>query len=320
MALYEVPFASSNDRDEIQAWIYTPVCEPRAVVQLIHGLGEHSRRYIHLIATLLEHGFVVAADDHAGHGATAMRSGVWQDSGENGADVAVDDEQSLRGIVTERFPDLPYIVFGHSWGSMIARALTAEHPDGIAGAVYCGPVAHMRGLEDPAMERALDAAIAERGGEALDTDGISGGMFIGANDRYGEGVPPTAWVALDEGVVADHAADPLNNFGATMSLRFAKSFCDLYRRCYGTAWAESMPREVPVLIIAGAQDPAGNFGEGAYALANSLWLAGSRDVRTRVWTGVRHEIHNEPTTRAEVEAEVVAFVERCAGTGAPQTV
>ncbi|QPL06287.1 MULTISPECIES: alpha/beta fold hydrolase [Actinomyces] len=316
MALYEVPFASANGRDEIKAWIYTPATiRPRGIVQLVHGLGEHSRRYLHLIATLLEHGYVVAADDHAGHGATAMASGIWQDAGEHGDKVVVEDERRLREIVTERFPDLPYILFGHSWGSMIARALSATHPEGLAGAIYCGPVAHMRGLEDPAVEQALDTAIAERGGEALDTDGLSALMFVGVNERYGDGVPPTAWVALDEGVVADHAIDPYNNFGAPMTLRFAKSFCTLYRRCNGTAWAESMPTDLPVLILAGDQDPVGNYGEGAYALANDLWAAGLRDVRTRVWTGVRHEVHNEPTTRAEVETEVLAFVGRFAREG-----
>ena len=316
MALYEVPFTSTNGRDEIQAWIYTPATtRPRGIVQLIHGLGEHSRRYLHLIAALLEHGYVVAADDHAGHGATAMRSGIWQDAGEHGEQVVVEDEQRLREIVAERFPELPYILFGHSWGSMIARALSAAHPEGLAAAVYCGPVAHMLGLEDPATQQAIDAAIAERGGEALDVDGLSALMFTGANDRHEDGVPATAWVALDEGVVADHAVDPFNNFGAPMTLRFAKSFCELYRRCNGPAWARSVPRDLPVLIIAGDQDPVANYGEGAYALANDLCSAGLRDVRTRVWTGVRHEIHNEPTTRAEVEAEILAFVGRVALAG-----
>lgn len=76
MALFEVPFESANHRDQIQAWIYTPTTAPRGVVQVVHGLGEHSRRYLHLITTLLDAGFVVAADDHAGHGPTAMVSGV----------------------------------------------------------------------------------------------------------------------------------------------------------------------------------------------------------------------------------------------------
>ena len=118
MALHEVTFASANGRDEIQAWIHVPAAAPRGVVQIIHGLGEHSRRYLHLITALLDAGFVVAADDHAGHGRTAMRSGVWQDAGEDGASVVVQDEQTLREIAAERFPGLPHIVFGHSWGSI----------------------------------------------------------------------------------------------------------------------------------------------------------------------------------------------------------
>src|SRR5699024_12575729 len=77
LALYDIDFASSNDRDVIHGWLPTPAAAPKGVVQLIHGLGEHSRRYLHLISALLDAGFAVAADDHAGHGRTAMQSGIW---------------------------------------------------------------------------------------------------------------------------------------------------------------------------------------------------------------------------------------------------
>ena len=315
MALHEVPFASANGRDEIQAWIHVPAAAPRGAVQIIHGLGEHSRRYIHLITALLDAGFVVAADDHAGHGRTAMRSGVWQDAGEDGARVVVQDEQTLRETVAERFPGLPHIVFGHSWGSMIARVLARSHPDGLAGLALCGVAAQMKGLESPALARALDEAIAERGGEALDDAGISAAMFDGALDRYDDVRGPTDWVALERAVVADHAADPFNNFGAPMSLRFARSFCELYDLANAEDWMAPLPADLPVLILAGDQDPVAGFGEGAYRVANGLWDAGLRDIRTRVYTGVRHEVHNEPATRADVEAEIIAFAAHCAGAG-----
>lgn len=313
MALYEIPFASTNGRDEIQAWLYTPLGRPRGVVQVVHGLGEHSRRYLHLISALLDAGFAVAADDHAGHGRTAMVSGVWQDAGESGADVVVEDEQRLREKVGEILPGLPYIVFGHSWGSMIARALAARHPEGLAGLAICGVVAQMKGLENPETAAALKAAIEEFGPEATDTTGVTLGMFDGFLDRFGEGAGPTDWVASDPLIVADHGQDPYNNFGAPMTLRFALSFLDLYAEATAPTWAEKVPRELPVLLLAGDQDPCANYGEGAYHVANSLWSAGSRDVRTCVYTGVRHEVHNEPRTRAEVEAEIIAFATRCAG-------
>ena len=123
MALQEIEFTSHNGRDAIQAWAYEPVGTPTAVVQIIHGLGEHSRRYLHMISALLDAGFVVIADDHAGHGRTAMQSGVWADAGDNAAEVVISDELTLQQQLAGQFDDLPWVVFGHSWGSMIALSL-----------------------------------------------------------------------------------------------------------------------------------------------------------------------------------------------------
>jgi alpha-beta hydrolase superfamily lysophospholipase len=98
MALKELDFQSYNGRDKVQAWIYAPIRKPRAVVQLVHGLGEHSRRYLHLILKLNEAGFVVAADDHVGHGKTAAVSGLWGDYGDKGYLTTTEDEKTLHDI------------------------------------------------------------------------------------------------------------------------------------------------------------------------------------------------------------------------------
>ena len=82
--LHEVSFTSYNERDQVQAWIYVPACKPNGIVQLIHGFGEHSRRYIHMISAFLDAGYIVAADDHVGHGKTAMVNNVWGDWGDKG--------------------------------------------------------------------------------------------------------------------------------------------------------------------------------------------------------------------------------------------
>ena len=71
--LHEISFPSSNDRDQVTGWVYVPACEPEGVVQLVHGFGEHSRRYLHMIVALMDAGFIVAADDHVGHGADRHR-------------------------------------------------------------------------------------------------------------------------------------------------------------------------------------------------------------------------------------------------------
>lgn len=66
--LHEVSFASYNGRDQVQGWIYVPACKPKGIVQVIHGFGEHSRRYLHMISAFMDAGYIVAADDHVGHG------------------------------------------------------------------------------------------------------------------------------------------------------------------------------------------------------------------------------------------------------------
>ena len=65
--LHEFSFQSFNQRDQVQAWIYVPAAKPAGIIQLVHGFGEHSRRYLHMISKFLDAGFVVAADDHVGH-------------------------------------------------------------------------------------------------------------------------------------------------------------------------------------------------------------------------------------------------------------
>ncbi|RNI16926.1 alpha/beta fold hydrolase [Flexivirga caeni] len=306
MAIDELNFPSSNGRDTIHAWLYEPVRPPRAVVQLIHGLGEHSRRYLRLITRLLDEGFVVVADDHAGHGKTAMASGVWTDAGDDAANVVVADEETLAAQVRERYPELPFVVFGHSWGSMIARGLAARQGDRLDGLILCGVAAQLHGIEQVLDRSALAA---EPDPEAV-ADAYVGQVFDGFVARFGKAPGPTDWVARDPGVVADHARDRFNNFGAPMTIRFLRGFVELYDSVNAVSWYDAIRPDLPLLVLAGDQDPVANYGEGAYHVANRLVASGHSDVRTRVYTGYRHEVHNEPEIRDEVAAEIAGFVDR----------
>ena len=121
--LHEVSFHSFNDRDEVQGWVYVPACKPKGIVQVIHGFGEHSRRYFHMIVKFMDAGYIVAADDHVGHGKTAMYNDTWGDWGDAGFHTMMEDEHKLKEIVSKMYPDLPYFMFGHSMGSFIREIL-----------------------------------------------------------------------------------------------------------------------------------------------------------------------------------------------------
>lgn len=307
MSFREISFASANRRDLVKAWIYSPLRTPRAIVQVAHGFGEHSRRYLHLIDTLLEAGFVVCADDHVGHGLTGVASGTLGDPGTQGDDgwkVYLEDERSLRNLAAAEFPGLPFILLGHSWGSMIARGYAEAYGEDLDALILCGVVAGMKGFDQMVTDERFASDIhaglgGEKAGEWL------GILFDGVNSRYGEVTHPNAWIAVDPDVVLDHARDPFNCFDVTKQLVY-----DLgrqYARLMDNAWAKKLPTRVPVYLFSGDMDPVGNYGEGLYHVANQLAETG-HCVRVKSWSGYRHETHNERDIRDQVEGAIIAFI------------
>ena len=242
-----------------------------------------------------------------GHGKTGMESGHWQDTGETGMGTYLDDEFALTRAARERFPALPLFVYGHSWGSMLAREYAARAPETLSGLILGGIARDMYGAGRVDRAGLADRVAEGRGAEPAEE--FVGALFERTLERFGPDAGQTDWVAKDPGVVADHARDPLNNFSAMMTIRFLRDFMELYDAANAEDWPARVGAALPVLILAGDQDPVAGYGSGAYSAANALWANGSRDVRTRVYTGMRHEVHNEPETRDDVVAEILAFVE-----------
>jgi alpha-beta hydrolase superfamily lysophospholipase len=305
MGLKEVAFPSWNGRDTVKAWIYTPIRKPRGIVQVIHGLGEHSRRYFHLILRLNEAGFIVAADDHVGHGKTALDGGTWADYGNKGYMTTTEDEKSLHDLTVKDYPGLPYFMFGHSWGSMIARSFAAHYGSVLKGLVVCGTCGVMDSIPSvgPMLKASIDAG---KGGER--DPQYLGQMFTGWTDRYENPKTPNDWVSADDDIVADSIVDPFNSLSTHIPTNQANyDLVALVEAITGPKWAEKVPKNLPVYNIAGDQDPVGNYGEGVYQMSN--WLANTgHSVSTKLYAGHRHEIHHDRDIREEVVDGVVTFL------------
>jgi alpha-beta hydrolase superfamily lysophospholipase len=305
MGLKEIEFASYNGRDTVKGWIYTPIREPRGIVQVLHGLGEHSRRYLHLILKLNEAGFIVGADDHVGHGKTAADSNTWGDCGTKGYLTTTQDEKALHDLLVKEYPGLPFALFGHSWGSMIARSYAAIHGADLAGLVICGTCGVMDtvGPLSAHLKTLIDA------GKGGDRDlALMAKVFEGMTSRYDTVNSPNDWISGDPDIVADHAADSFNNLYSPLTVQALWDLSELVASITGSEWAEQVPKALPVYNIAGDQDPIGNYGEGVYAVSN--WLAGTghRRVTTKLYSGHRHEIHNDRDIREEVTDGIIAFI------------
>ena len=304
--LHEITFDSYNGRDKVVGWIYAPACKPKGVLQLVHGFGEHSRRYFHMIVALMDAGFIVCANDHVGHGATAIANGTWGDWGDAGPHTMMEDEKLFHDAVVEKYPDLPYFMFGHSMGSMIARDFSAVYGDLLTGVIYCGTTGVFQNTAD--VRKKADALVV--GGAAHESDpSLVADLFGWMFSRCEEGVKlGNEWICHDPYVQKDHAEDPFDAFTHPTHNISMRDFIDMMLCIEGTAWAERVPTALPILLIAGDQDPVGNFGEGVYQCANWLHETG-HDVTCTLWSGYRHEIHNYDDIKWEVEQTIVDWLE-----------
>ena len=214
--LHEVSFASFNGRDQVQGWIYVPACKPKGIVQVIHGFGEHSRRYLHMISAFLDAGYIVAADDHVGHGKTAMVNDVWGDWGDKGPHTMMEDEHALKAIVCEKYPDLPYFLFGHSMGSFITRDFIAKYGDELTGATICGTTGIFRGAKE--VGEKLKEVLEDGHGEESNPE-FAGELMGWMCERCGEISIGNEWICADPYVQRDHAEDPFDAFTRPTSNR-----------------------------------------------------------------------------------------------------
>ena len=302
--LHEVSFTSYNERDQVQAWIYVPACKPNGIVQLIHGFGEHSRRYIHMISAFLDAGYIVAADDHVGHGKTAMVNNVWGDWGDKGCHTMMEDEHTLKKIVCEKYPNLPYFLFSHSMGSFITRDFIAKYGNELNGATICGTTGIFRGAKE--VKEKLKEIIDAGHGEESDPN-VVGSLMGWMCERCGEVQIGNEWICHDPYVQKDHAQDPFDAFTRPTSNRSIYDFIQMMLTIEGTQWAKKVPKKLPIYNIAGDQDPVGEYGLGVCQVSNWLVETGHH-VTTKLYSGYRHEIHNYAEIKNEVEAGIIEFM------------
>jgi alpha-beta hydrolase superfamily lysophospholipase len=307
--LHEVKFPSFNERDTVYGWIYVPAAKPKGIIQIVHGYGEHSRRYLHMIVRFLEAGFIVAADDHVGHGKTAIENDTWGDWGDKGCHTMMEDEHSLQKLAQEKYPDLPYFMYGHSMGSFIARDYAAKYGDELSGLIICGTAGKFPGIDES--EKELLKAIDEGKGDDSDPN-YSVNLLGWMCERCGEIKYGNEWICADPYVQKDHAEDPFDAFTKPVKNRALLYFVQMIQVIGGEEWAKKVPTALPIYNIAGGEDPVGLYGKGVCEVSNWLNNTG-HNVTTKLYSGYRHEIHNYADLKNEVEDGIISFMEQQLG-------
>lgn len=278
---------------------------PKAVVQIVHGMAEYIDRYDDFARYLVNRGFVVCAEDHVGHGGSATSS---DDFGhipmKGGKKIVVGDVHTLRVMVAPMFPDVPYVLYGHSMGSFIARSYIARYSSGLAACVLSGTGNVPANLSK--MGNTLARFIASIWGETHRSK-IIDNMGAGA---YGKKIKNARtdldWLSTDESVVDAYIAD--DKCGFMFTVGGYATLLDLTAEVVTPECAESVSKDLPILLVAGDGDPVGDMGEGVRAAAQLLSDAGVKTVDCKIYEGMRHEIHNE-VGKDQVYDDIASWIE-----------
>lgn len=331
MKYEEISFASANGVDTVAASIWIPdMQQPKAILQIAHGMCEHMGRYEDFAQFMARNGFVVCGQDHIGHGRTAATDddlGFFAEK--DGHVYLVEDVGRLRGIISERYPELPYFLLGHSMGSFITRQYITKHAKGISGYICCGTGGPMpilsiaiaytkwqrmlkgsRARGYAVNKIAFGAAYKNPGKKAKASENINQGQTGDPNT-----VPQTsltkpsysshAWLSRDPAVWEAFGSDPKCNYVFT-NAGFLDMFT-LYRNVSTVSWTRAVPKDLPVFLIAGDKDPVGNRGSGVKIVNNRLRFAGIYDLTMKLYKDARHELLNE-TNKAEVYDDILQWM------------
>lgn len=308
-----IGFLSCDGRSQIRGLVWEQdrpasarTLAPRGIVQIVHGMSEYVGRYDEFARFLAERGFVVCGTDHVGHGKSAPcpeKLGCLPADG--GKEVLVEDVHQLRQTVAARYArQVPYIMFGHSMGSFVVRAYLARHGEGLAAAVVCGTGQQPLALSKAGrfLARRIAAAKGEDHKSAF-LDGLGAGAFA---KKVPDARTPFDWISTDPAVVDAYIAD--DQCGVMFSAGGYATLTDLTAEAVAPSCAARVPRDLPVLFVAGDQDPVGECGKGVRAAAEQMRRGGVADVSVRLYEGMRHEILNEPG-RLQVYTDVAQWIE-----------
>ena len=290
--------------DGIKLFVYKWLPDNRdgvkAVVHIMHGMGEHSGRYEDFAGFLTGQGFAVYACDQRGHGKTAgspERFGHYGDSG--GWDLVLSDIRKLNDIITEQNPGKNIFIFGHSAGAFLASDIIMFNPEKISGAILCATMA------SPGTIGMLGILVAKyiirkKGPKAKSP--FHKKLTFEKFNNYFKPVRTTAdWISRDENAVDAMIADPY-----CYTLFSATFYLDLVKAAYRVNDLKNIkkiPEDMHVLIISGTCCALGDFGKGTRKVYSDYLKAGPANVELRLYEGARHELLNE-INRDEVYRDI----------------
>ena len=304
-------YRSADKVTDIHAVEWTPEGEIIGVVQIVHGMMEFIDRYEPFALFLCGKGYAVVGHDHLGHGASVFseeKYGYFAMKGGNRA--LISDMRQLQRITQEKYPHLPYFMFGHSMGSFLTRQYICMHAKKLDGAILSGTGYHS--AVEAETGKLLCRLIARFKGWTYRSKLITAITIGGYNKRFEPAKTKADWLTRDEAIVNAYIADSRTHHMFTLNAYYNMFVGLKYIALRSNL--EKIPYTFPVLFVSGAMDPVGNFGAGVRKAAAQMKSTGMKDIGCIFYPNDRHEILNE-LDREQVYKDIWAWIEKHSNEG-----
>ena len=215
------------------------------------------------------------------------------------------DIHTLRQRTMKKYPGVPYFMLGHSMGSSLLRQYIQMYGNGLSGAILMGVVADHSKFMLQLGKRLCRLLAVLRGWHFRSR--LIENMAMGAYNRKFKPAKTRAdWVTSDQERLEAYVTDPLCSFMFTVN-----AYYNMFTGMLASQKKESIymiPKRLPILFTAGAEDPVGDFGKGVRKIYEQYKAAGIQDISLRLYAGDRHEILNE-TDRQQVYQDLYEWMD-----------
>lgn len=305
---HEFYYPSKDGGTEIHTIEWRPDEQPKAVVQICHGMMEHISRYNDFAEFLCNNGYYVVGNDHLGHGRSIQDIQYFGFFNEwNGNSCLLGDIHTLRLRTERRYPGIPYFMLGHSMGTILLRQYIQQYGNGLSGVIMLGAVAERNRLQLDAGRLLCLLIAAFRGWHHRSY--FVDDLVVGEFEKKTEKEYPHSrrlWVTSDKEMMQKYLSDPLCMFTFTVN-----GYYGLLTGMVGMQKREgiaSTPKDLPIHFAAGTDDPVGDFATGVEKIYKRYQKAGIEDVTLKIYPGDRHELLSE-TDREQVYEDLLEWMD-----------
>lgn len=300
-------YTSTNGVNQISYYIYEPEGEIKGMMQISHGMCEYIERYEPHIDFFTSQGFLVFGNDHLGHkGSVATDNDLGYMGSKDGWKMMYEDVHKLSVKMREEHQDLPLILFGHSMGSFIARAVIANYGKEYDGAIICGTGGTNKMIS---MGLKMIHLVRKVKGERHRSKLLTKLSFGNYNKKYDNVRTEFDWLTNDEHVVDVYMKDKYCMF--TFTAAGYEDLLSVLNYVSQDSWYDAIPQELPILLISGDMDPVGDWGNGVREVDSRLRERSHTEYQMKLYPNLRHEILNEKEEdRRKVYQDMLEFLQR----------